>query len=177
MATVMCIPKLRPSQALQPPNVTSTKYVIVRRADEVSHTWTRAHPVMPLHRQKIVISGCPLSAKGAHTPKTIGAVIQTMVTEPSPRRRLPPSHLHSISYRASCSWRIAGINEYTSRRHPPHSINSGTWRHYYLPGGAQDQMVIDRNKQQQPTPIEPVIGPILIDASGISLDLWWGLEY
>jgi hypothetical protein len=38
-------------------------------------------------------------------------------------------------------------------------------------------MVIDRDKKRQPTPIDPVIGPILIDASGISLDLWWGLEY
>jgi hypothetical protein len=32
-------------------------------------------------------------------------------------------------------------------------------------------MLIEGNQQRQPVPIDPVIGPILIDASGISLDL------
>jgi hypothetical protein len=41
----MCRSNVRPSYALQPPSVTSTQYVIVRNADDVSQTWTGAHPV------------------------------------------------------------------------------------------------------------------------------------
>jgi hypothetical protein len=44
MATVMCMPNVRPFPALQPPNLTYTRSVIVRNADHASPIWTSAHP-------------------------------------------------------------------------------------------------------------------------------------
>jgi hypothetical protein len=37
--------------------------------------------------------------------------------------------------------------------------------------GVRDRMRIDRDKPRQPTPINPVIGPLLIDASHIVADI------
>ena len=45
--------------------------------------------------------GVPAQRKGGHIyllPFPIGSVSQTVVTEPSPRRRLHPSHLYSIGH-------------------------------------------------------------------------------
>jgi hypothetical protein len=90
MATVMCMPKLRPSPAPQPPSVlytnrSSRKMLMTHRTHE--HVLI---PLCPLHRQKIVVSGCPLPQK-VHTHMTIGAVSQTIVTEPSSLPRSSPS--------------------------------------------------------------------------------------
>jgi hypothetical protein len=44
MATVMCMPNVRLSPAIQPSRVTCTRSSIVRHADAVSPTWTPGHP-------------------------------------------------------------------------------------------------------------------------------------
>ena len=118
MTTVMCMPSSRPSQKIQAPSFTCTRDVIVHTADRASQTRTSAHPIVtPPPSKNSAFRGLSL-AQGARTPMTIDSVSQTIVTELYPRRRLPPSHRHSIGYRAPCAWRIAGINECTSRRHP-----------------------------------------------------------
>jgi hypothetical protein len=48
---------------------------------------------------------------------------------------------------------------------------------WLMPRGHEAGSSSNGTNSGQLSPIDPVIGPLLIDASGISLDLWWGLEY
>src|SRR5882724_5063814 len=68
ITTVMCMPNARPSQVMQPPSLTCTRYLIVRRADHTSSRW-KGHPDhVHTHRQTIVPSWCPLGRQGVANP-------------------------------------------------------------------------------------------------------------
>jgi hypothetical protein len=97
MTTVMCMPNIQsPQQCILPacpiPNISSCDTLMSHR----------------IHG-RVLIPSCPPSsrncgitwpslAQGARTPVTIDSGPQTVVTEPSPRRRLHPSHPYSIGH-------------------------------------------------------------------------------
>jgi hypothetical protein len=91
-------------------------------------------PLCPLHRQKIVVSGCPLSAKGAHTDDH-----RLCITDDG-HRTIPTAVTSPISPavdRLSCVLPMAHRQDkrVPIPRHPPPLKNSGTRRHGYRPRG------------------------------------------